>query len=149
VYPLFCQLRPAMATKYDLSPYIRKNLCGRKIPRRMRPDCLSHRLPDTARGHVCCEDPRPALVVVDTEPTPAPLASHLTKPLTIHQNLQKLLSKAILETMDMGSLLCHLEILGLSVAVLTMRTKLMMRLFPKILRLLLRQDEPAKLHKRH
>jgi hypothetical protein len=84
-------LRPAMAflpTKYDLSPYIRKNLCGRKIPRRMRSDCLLHRLLDTARGHVCCEDPRPTLVVIDTVGTPAPLASHLTKPLTIHQSLQ-------------------------------------------------------------
>ena len=53
----------------------------------------------------------------------------------------------MLEAMDMGSLFCHPGILGLSVAVLRMRTKLMMRLFPKILRLLLRQGEPAKLHK--
>jgi hypothetical protein len=152
VYPLFRQLRPAMAflpTKYEFSSYIRKNLCGRKISRRMRPDCLLHRLPDTARGHVCCEDSRPAFVVVDTVATPAPLASHPTKPLTIHQSLQKLLFKAMLETMDMGSLFSHLKILGLSVAVLRMRTKLMMRLFPKILRLLLKQGEPAKLHKRH
>jgi hypothetical protein len=77
------------------------------------------------------------------------LARYLKKPLAIHESLQKLLSKAMLETINMGFLLCHLEILGLSVAVLTVRRKLMMRLFPRLLRLSLWQDKPAKLHKRH
>jgi hypothetical protein len=34
-------------------------------------------------------------------------------------------------------------------AVLRMRTKLMMRLLPRLLTLVLRLDEPARLHKRH